>query len=125
MKSKQPSAVIAVVDDDESVRDALSSLLRSAGRSVITYASANDLLGDGRRARLKLIIADIQMPGVDGFAMLEAVKRWKRPVPVVFITAYSSPELSARALAAGALGVFSKPLDDVELLALISKILKN
>jgi FixJ family two-component response regulator len=125
MKSKRSSAVIAVVDDDESVRMALSSLLRSANWPVAAYASANDLLGDRRRARLNLIIADIQMPDMDGFEMLEAIQRWKRPIPVIFITAYATPELPARAEAAGAASFFAKPVDDVRLLALIGEMLPD
>ncbi|MCP3711395.1 response regulator [Paraburkholderia sp. CNPSo 3274] len=83
--------MIVMVDDYESVRMALSSLLRSANWNVIDYASANHLLGDTRRSKLKLVVADVQMPGMDGFALLESIKLWKRPIPVIFITAYAKP----------------------------------
>ncbi|MFM0175213.1 response regulator [Paraburkholderia sediminicola] len=113
------------MDDDEFVRMATSSLLRSANWRVIVYESANHLLGDTRRSELKLVVADIHMPGVDGFALLESIKLWKRPVPVIFITAYATQELLERADAGGAAGFFSKPVDDARLLALIDEILRK
>jgi FixJ family two-component response regulator len=125
MKQKRSSAIIGMVDDDESVRMALSSSLRSASWNVITYSSAHHLLGDTRRSKLKLVVADIQMPGMDGFALLESIKLWKRPVPVIFITAHATQELLARAQTGGAAGFFSKPVDDARLLALIAQILEK
>ncbi|WP_233848846.1 response regulator transcription factor [Paraburkholderia sp. HD33-4] len=113
------------MDDDESVRMALSSSLRSARWNVIDYACAHHLLGDTRRSELKLVVADIQMPGMDGFALLESIKLWKRPIPVIFITAYASREVHERAKRDGAAGFFPKPVDDAGLLALVSELLKN
>ncbi|MGA3247640.1 MAG: response regulator [Paraburkholderia sp.] len=125
MKSQRSAAVIGVVDDDESVRMAISSSLRSATWKVIAYSSASHLLGDTRRSQLKLVVADIHMAGVDGFGLLESINLWKRPVPVIFITAYETQELHDRAKAGGAAGFFSKPVDDAELLALIGEILRK
>jgi len=125
IKPARSSATIAMVDDDESVRMALSSSLRSASWNVIDYASANHLLGDTRRSKLKLVVADIQMPGMDGFALLESIKQWKRPIPVIFITAYATEEVLERAKSHGAAGFFSKPVDDAGLLALVSELLKK
>jgi FixJ family two-component response regulator len=114
-----------MVDDDESVRMALSSALRSANWNVIDYASAGHLLGDAHRSKLKLVVADIHMPGMDGFALLDSIKRWEHPVPVIFITAYATPEMLERAKNHGASGFFSKPVDDARLLALVSELLKT
>jgi|SRR5471030_505660 FixJ family two-component response regulator len=125
MRSKRSSAVIGVVDDDESVRMAASSLLRSADWKVVVYASADHLLGDAHRSKLKLVVADIHMPGMDGFALLESIKLWKRPVPVIFITAYATQELQERAAVDGAAGFFAKPVDDARLLVLIEEILRK
>ena len=125
MRSKRSPAVIGVVDDDESVRMATSSLLRSANWKVIAYESADHLLGDTRRPELKLVVADIHMPGMDGFALLESIKLWQRPTPVIFITAYATQELLEQAEAGGAAGFFSKPVDDARLLALIGEILRK
>jgi FixJ family two-component response regulator len=125
MKSQRSAAIIGVVDDDESVRMAISSSLRSATWKVIAYSSASHLLGDTRRSQLKLVVADIHMAGVDGFGLLESINLWKRPVPVIFITAYETQELHDRAKAGGAAGFFSKPVDDAGLLALIGEILRK
>ncbi|MEX3900234.1 response regulator transcription factor [Paraburkholderia sp. BR10954] len=125
IKPALSSAMIGLVDDDESVRMALSSSLRSANWNVIDYASAHHLLGDTRRSKLKLVVADIQMPGMDGFALLESIKLWKRPIPVIFITAYTTPEVLERAKRNGAAGFFSKPVDDAGLLARVSELLKQ
>jgi FixJ family two-component response regulator len=125
MRSKRSSAVIGVVDDDESVRMATSSLLRSVGWNVIAYSSASHLLGDTRQSELQLVVADIHMPVMDGFALLASITLWTRPVPVIFITAYATQALLERAEAAGAAGFFSKPVDDARLLALIADILKT
>jgi FixJ family two-component response regulator len=125
MRSKRSSAVIGVVDDDESVRMAISSSLRSANWKAIAYSSASHLLGDTHRSELKLVTADIHMPGMDGFALLESIKLWEQPVPVIFITAFATADLIARANAGGAAGFFSKPVDDARLLALIGDILRK
>ena len=104
---------------------AASSLLRSADWKVIAYASAIHLLGDEHRSKLKLVVADIHMPGMDGFALLESIKLWRRPVPVIFITAYATQELLERATVGGAAGFFPKPVDDARLLAMIDEILRK
>lgn len=114
-----------MVDDDESVRMALSSSLRSASWKVIDYASAQHLLGDPCRSSLTLVVADIQMPDMDGFALLESIKLWRRPIPVIFVTAYASPDMLERAKRNGAAGFFPKPVDDAGLLALVSELLKK
>ncbi|CAG9261682.1 response regulator [Paraburkholderia caribensis] len=124
MKAKRSSAVIGVVDDDESVRMGLSSVLRSADWNVVVYSSGDELLGDAHRSKLKLIVADIQMPGMDGFALLKTINLWKRPIPVICITAYATDDVLTRVNNDGAAGFFPKPVDDERLLALIEQILK-
>jgi FixJ family two-component response regulator len=125
MKSKPSAAIIGVVDDDESVRFATASLLRSVGWRVIAYRSANDLLSDAHRSELGLVVADIHMPGMDGFRLFECIALWNSPVPVIFMTGYATQELLDRSKAVGAAGFFSKPLDDARLLALIDEILRK
>ncbi|MEI6001972.1 response regulator [Paraburkholderia bengalensis] len=124
MKSKRSSAVIGVVDDDESIRMGLSSVLRSADWQVAIYSSAKELIDDTHRSRLTLVITDVQMPDLDGFALLRAIRQWECPIPVIFITAYPTAAISDRASDGGAAGFFSKPVDDERLLALIAKILQ-
>lgn len=124
MKAKRSSAVIGVVDDDESVRLGLSSVLRSADWRVVVYSSGDELLGDARRSTLNLVIADIQMPGTDGFGLLKTIKLWSRPVPVICITAYATDDVFTRANNDGAAGFLQKPIDIERLLAVVDQILK-
>ena len=123
MRTKRSAAVIGVVDDDKSVGLATTALLRSANWQVITYLSGNQLLIDARCGELSLVITDIHMPGMDGFALLEAIKQWEQPVPVVFITAYTTQDLLDRSVASGAADFFPKPLDEARLLARIEELL--
>ncbi|RKR36220.1 response regulator [Paraburkholderia sp. BL17N1] len=123
MKAKRASALIGVVDDNEFARMGLASMLRAEGWKSATYSSAEQLLADTRRTKLQLVITDIQMPGIDGFALLAAIKLWAPPIPVICITAYATEAILARASADGAAGFFPKPVDDEELLALIAKLL--
>jgi FixJ family two-component response regulator len=113
------------VDDDESVRLATGSLLRSANLQVTGYASADHLLGDPHRGKLRLVIANIEMPSMNGFLLLDAIKQWKRPIPIIFITAYATQNLLERSYRSGAAGFFPKPLDDVGLLARIDEVLRK
>jgi FixJ family two-component response regulator len=113
------------VEDDESVRLAMGSLLRSANWQVTGYASADHLLGDPHQGKLRLVIANVDMPSMNGFVLLDAIKQWKRPIPVIFITAYATQDLLERSHTVGAAGFFSKPLDDVGLLARIDEVLRK
>jgi FixJ family two-component response regulator len=125
MKSQRSSAVIAIVDDDDSVRSAIANLLRSMSWQVLTFSSADELLADTRRDDLGLVISDIQMPGMDGFALLQLICEWERTVPVFLVTAYVTNDLQERSLASGASDFFGKPLDEVRLLERIDEILRN
>src|SRR3954463_13989517 len=81
--------LVAIVDDDESVRQALSALLRSLGYEAIDFASAEQLLRSGRRNEVACVISDVQMPGLSGLELhqrLAAVN--KKRIPTILITAY-------------------------------------
>jgi FixJ family two-component response regulator len=102
MKSHSLPAVIAVVDDDESVRLAIASLLRSCGWTVCTFASGGELLAGIDESKFCLVVADVQMPEMDGFALVR--------------------KLAVRTIMAGAVGFFTKPLDDVLFLFRVAEI---
>ena len=122
MKSNSFPAVIAVVDDDESVRSATASLLRSCGWSVRTYVSAGELLAEIDEEDACLIVADIQMPEMDGFALLGKLKELEKEIPIVFITAYATPDVVDRIANSGAADYFSKPLDNAKFLSRVAAI---
>ena len=112
MKPLSLPAVIAVVDDDESVRLAIASLLRSCGWTVCTYASGGELLTGIDESELSLVIADVQMPEMDGFTLVRKLAERRSNIPAVIVTAYATPDMAEKTTAAGAVGFFTKPLDD-------------
>lgn len=116
-------AVISVVDNDESVRMALDSLLRSSGYTVRTYAGAHEFLFSDGPAITSFLISDIQMPEMDGIQMYEALSNRGIHIPVIFITgnpdAQRLPGLNARA----PLAFFPKPFSSEKLLGCIETAL--
>jgi FixJ family two-component response regulator len=122
MKPHSLPAVIAVVDDDESVRLATASLLRSCGWTVRTYACGADLLSKIDEDAIGLVIADVQMPGMDGFALLKKLVERRPDVPAIFVTASATPNMGERSSMAGAIEIFTKPLDDARFLARVAEI---
>ena len=114
------SAIVAVVDDDPSVRKALSRLMRAAGMEARGYPSAEaflDALVDGEP---DCALVDVQMPGVSGLTLLDRLRRRGSQLPVIFLTARDSDEVRAQALRGGARACFAKPLGDLPLLAAIT-----
>jgi FixJ family two-component response regulator len=114
-------AVIAVVDDDEAVCDAVSSLVRSAGHRCITFGSAEAFLGFGRLGDAACILLDIRMAGMDGLDLQLALNRRECRVPIIYVTANTDPELRERAFRQGAAAFLTKPFDDTDLLNAIER----
>ena len=116
-------AVIAIVDDDESVREALTGLIRSLGYVAMAFESGEALLKSKRQRSLSCVIADVQMPGMTGPELHHRLAASGRPVPTIFITAYPDERARERALQAGVIGYLTKPFDEDDLLACIRPIL--
>lgn len=110
---------IAVVDDDVSIRNALSSLLRSMGHEVALYDSGEAFLAEP--AAFDCILTDVQMPGMSGLELLEHLIGRGSRVPVIIITAFPEPAIRQRALQLGARAFFSKPFDAGAMLAAIDE----
>lgn len=122
-RPKSPrTAVIAIVDDDHSVREALTGLVRSLGYGAKAFERAEDFLKSKRR-RVSCVIADVQMPGVTGLELHQRLSTSAEPVPTILITAYPDDGVRERALAAGVIGYLSKPFDENDLLACIRSAL--
>lgn len=117
------TAVISVVDDDESVRTALDSLLRSHGYTVRAYATAEAFLSSSGANETGCLISDIQMPGMSGIQMYNELSARGIRVPVIFITGYqgSPPRVSAEA--PEPLAYFPKPFPCGELMACVKDAL--
>jgi FixJ family two-component response regulator len=111
------SSLISVVDDDESIRAAMKTLLRSAGYHVETFASAEDLLHSGAIHKTECLILDVRMPGMDGLELQRRLQADGVRVPVIFITAHDDGRLRRRALEVGAVELLHKPFEAAALLA--------
>ena len=111
--------LIAVVDDEASVRTALQRLLRSAGMEVEVFADGEAFLQSLANHEPDCIVLDIHMPDVTGFNVLERLAKAGSSLPAIIMTGHDSPETHARALAAGCIAYLRKPIDDKVLLGAI------
>lgn len=114
------SPLIAVVDDEESVRAALRRLLHSAGLEVETFASGVEFLQSLETHRPDCVVLDVHMPRVNGFTVQARLAQEKVRLPLVVITGHHSNETRERVLTAGASAYLRKPMDDQVLLDAIS-----
>jgi FixJ family two-component response regulator len=112
---------IALVDDHESVRVALSSLLRSYGYSTEGFDSAESLLALSSLEDYSCIISDLQMPGLNGLELLETLRGDGSRMPFILLTAFAEMPVRKRAMQAGACRVLSKPFDANELMRCLRK----
>ena len=110
---------IAIVDDDESVREALTSLIRSMGYAAVAFECAEDLLKFKQRRGLSCMIADVQMPGMTGLELHDRLVASGEPIPTILITAFPDERARERALQAGVIGYLAKPFSEDELLVCI------
>jgi FixJ family two-component response regulator len=116
MTSDRP--VVFVVDDDARVRDALSSLLASAGLDVAVFATATDFLNADKPDAAACLVLDLQLPDISGLQLQEELAARETP-PIVFITGHGDVPSSVKAMKAGAVEFLSKPFGDQELLSAI------
>src|SRR3546814_891782 len=103
--------IVSIVDDDESIRHATDSLVRSFCRRTFVFASAEEFLQSGKLADTSCLISDIMMPGMSGIEMHERILALGYAPPTLFITAFPSADLTAKAMANGALAVPEKPIN--------------
>jgi FixJ family two-component response regulator len=114
--------VVAVIDDDASVRGALRRLLRTAGFDVPLFATAEEYLAYPDQADVDCLVIDVRLPGIDGLELLKQLEE-KDPSPALVITAHEDEQTRNKAIAAGAVGFFRKPCDNRELLAAVYRAL--
>jgi FixJ family two-component response regulator len=117
---KQPP-VVAIVDDEESVRRALERLLRSAGFAVETFATGAEFLLSLPEHQPACLVLDLHMPDLSGLDVQMLIAREKFQVPVLVITGHDTPEVRARVIERGARAYLRKPVDDKLLLAAINE----
>jgi FixJ family two-component response regulator len=104
--------MISIVDDDESVREATSCLVRSLGYGAAAFASAEEFLDSDRLLNTSCLITDVEMPGLSGLELQSRLAANGHRIPIIFITAYPEERVRARAQEGGAIGFFSKPFDE-------------
>ena len=113
--------LISIVDDDLSVRRALRRLVRSAGYSVETFASAREFLDSLPSGRTACLVLDIHLEGMSGFELQERMATDPAPIPVIFITAQDDAATRERARQTSASAYLRKPFDEQVLLAAIGR----
>jgi two-component system, LuxR family, response regulator FixJ len=104
--------VIAVVDDDKSVRDALAGLLEVFDFKCQIFEGAETFLAANTRGRFDCLITDLNMKGMSGLQLQQKLTPADPGLPIIFISAQSAPEERSQALRSGAVAFLSKPIDD-------------
>jgi FixJ family two-component response regulator len=122
---KQPDAVVFVVDDDSSVREAIKSLIRSVGLSVETFETAQEFLRSKRPDAPGCVVLDVRLPGLSGLDLQRELAAHGISIPVIFITGHGDIPMSVRAMKAGALEFLTKPFRDQDLLDAIQQALER
>ena len=103
--------MVAIVDDDELIRNALRGLMKAAGFRSVAFASGEEFLNYAELDRVVCLIADIRMPGMSGLELQADLKKVHRKIPIIFITAQGDEKMRMQALRAGAVKFLTKPLD--------------
>jgi FixJ family two-component response regulator len=121
----KPKPLIAVVDDDSSLRESTQLLLRSAGYRAEVFASAREFLDSPRIDETACLMLDVRMPGMDGLELQRFLNEAQRQIPIIFITAHATENAEQRARKAGAVDFLRKPVNDEKLLSAIQTALKG
>jgi FixJ family two-component response regulator len=109
-------SIVAVIDDDESVRESLPDLLRELGFAVQAFSTAEEFLASDYIGQTRCLILDIAMPGMSGPDLQRELTLRRQEIPVVFITAHGDETVRPRVLEQGAVECLSKPFSDAALL---------
>jgi FixJ family two-component response regulator len=116
---------IFVIDDDESVREALVSLIRSAGLGVETFASAPEFLNRQQIDEPSCLVLDVRLPGLSGLDLQQRLTEINVSTPIIFITGHGDIPMSVRAMKAGAVEFLTKPFRDEDLLNAIQEAIQR
>ncbi len=119
------SHLVAIVDDDTSVRRALTRLLQSAGLQVVAYASASEFLASGLSSPPACVLLDIHLGGMNGLELLSRLRELGNDLPVLIITAHDNAQAREAAVQAGCTAYLCKPLDAKLLLEEVATAVKR
>ena len=117
-------ALVYVVDDDASAREGVAALIRSAGLTPKTFASAEEFLAAPRTERPSCLVLDVSLPGVSGLDLQQTLAKSNLQIPIIFLTGRGDIPMTVRALKAGAANFLTKPFDDDDLLNSIHQCMK-
>jgi FixJ family two-component response regulator len=117
--------LISIVDDDESLRNALDDLVRSAGFRTQGFPSAEAFLSSPHARDTACLILDVRMPGMNGLDLQRKIVAANWQIPIIFITSHADDDARARALEAGAVGFLYKPFRDDDLLNMMEAVLRT
>jgi FixJ family two-component response regulator len=117
------TGLVAIVDDDESMRAAIEDLLSSVGIKARSFASAEEFLLSGLQSAIACLISDIRMPGMTGLELQAKLVAEGSRIPIIFITAHGNTRMRRQALEAGAIEFLGKPFDDESLLGSVRSAL--
>jgi len=121
----EPEAIVFVVDDDESVRESLGGLIRSAGMRVETFASARQFLAGPRADAPSCLVLDVHLPGLSGLDLQKRMAEGDIEIPIIFITGRGDIPTTVRAMKAGAVEFLTKPFHDHDLLDAIGQAIER
>jgi FixJ family two-component response regulator len=116
MDIQTKTKLVAIVDDDDSMRSALQGLLKAVGLPAQAFASAEEFLQSGQQRQTACLIADIRMPGMSGLELQAKLNAEHCRIPTIFITAHGDEKMRMQALRAGAVEFMAKPFNDEALL---------
>jgi FixJ family two-component response regulator len=119
MKEKDP--IVFIVDDDEGIREGLSSLVRSVGFAVQTFGSADEFLREQRPDAPGCLVLDVRLPGLSGLDLQRELTQADSQIPIIFITGHGDIPMTVRAMKAGAVEFLTKPFRDQDLLDAIQQ----
>jgi FixJ family two-component response regulator len=121
-----PSApLIAIVDDDDALRNSLDDLIRSIGFRTLGFSSAEEFLTSNQARDAACLILDVRMPAMSGLDLQQQIVAAKWQTPIIFVTSHADDDARLRALAAGAVAYLYKPFHEKELLNAIDAALKR
>jgi len=121
---KNRARTIAIVDDDNAVREAMKLLMRSLGYHASTFGSAEEFLNSKQVDDTSCLITDVQMPGFSGLDMQDRLIARGHSIPIIFITGFPDENVRIRAMKAGAVGFLTKPFNQNHLIAHLETALK-
>jgi FixJ family two-component response regulator len=117
------TAKIAIVDDDQEIREAITTLVETVGLRAEGFSSAEEFLSAPQAQDSACLILDVRMPGMSGLELQRQLVAAHWRIPIIFVTAYADEDVRVRALAAGAVAVLSKPCREEDLLRAIQTAL--